>query len=195
MSRSDTPAVRYTMTAIVLHWALAVFIIGEFAWGWWMLGIPKSPPGMRADAYNLHKSIGMCVLALMVFRLVWNVVHRAPPLPAMPAWQARAVKATHALLYALLVVNPLAGLLGSVWSGYPIKWFGITLPAWGSDSPALKDAMSTLHLATGWLLAALVALHVGAAIYHAVRGDAIMQRILPGPRGTAARSPRDAVLP
>jgi cytochrome b561 len=55
--------------------------------------------------------------------------------------------------------------------------------------------MSTLHLATGWLLAALVTLHVGAAIYHAVRGDAIMQRILPGPRRTAARSPRNAVTP
>jgi cytochrome b561 len=195
MSPSDTPAARYTLTAIVLHWVLAVFIIGEFAWGWWMLEIPKSPPGMRADAFNLHKSIGMCVLVLMVVRLGWNISHRAPSLPAMPAWQALAVRVTHALLYVVLIVNPLAGFLGSVWSGYPIKWFGATLPALGSNSPALKDAMSTLHLATGWLLAALVTMHIGAAIYHAARGDAIMQRILPGPRRTAARSPRNAVTP
>jgi cytochrome b561 len=195
MSPSDTPVARYTMTAIVLHWVLAAFIIGEFAWGWWMLEIPKAPPGMRADAYNLHKSIGLCVLALMLFRVGWNITHPAPSLPAMPTWQALAVKVTHALLYAVLIANPLAGFLGSFWSGYPIKWFGITLPAWGSDSPLLKEAMSTLHLATGWLLAALVTLHVGAAIYHALRGDAIMQRILPGPRRTTARSPRNAVIP
>ena len=165
MSPSD-PAARYTMTAIVLHWALAILIVGDFAWGWWMLEIPKSPPGMRADAYNLHKSIGMCVLLLMVFRLAWNIVHRPPLLPAMSAWQALAVKATHALLYAVLIANPLSGFLGSFWSGYPIKWFGATLPAWGSNSPSLKEAMSTLHLATGWLLAALVArygAHAGQA--------------------------------
>jgi cytochrome b561 len=195
MSASDTPAARYTMTAIVLHWALAVFIIGDYAWGWWMMEIPKSPPGVRADAYNLHKSIGLCVLALMLFRLGWSITHRAPALPAMPAWQALAVKATHGLLYAVLIANPLAGFLGSFWSGYPIKWFGATLPALGSNSPALKDAMSTFHLATGWLLAALVALHVGAAIYHALRGDAIMQRILPGPQRATAGSAGNPALP
>jgi cytochrome b561 len=195
MSASDIPVARYTMTAIVLHWALAALIIFEYAWGWWMMEIPKSPPGIRADAYNLHKSIGLCVLVLMLFRMGWTIAYRPPSLPAMPAWQALAVKVTHALLYAVLIINPLAGFLGSVWSGYPIKWFGVTLPAWGSDAPLLKEAMSTLHLATGWLLAALVTLHVGAAIYHALRGDAIMQRILPGPPRTTAHSPGKPAIP
>jgi cytochrome b561 len=194
MSPSDQVA-RYTMTAIVLHWALAILIIGDFAWGWWMLEIPKSPPGVRADAYNWHKSIGLCLLLLMLFRLIWTIAHRPPPLPAMSAWQALAVKATHALLYAVLIANPLSGFLGSFWSGYPIKWFGVTLPAWGSNSPSLKEAMSTLHLATGWVLAALVTLHVGAALYHALRGDAIMQRMLPGPSRTAGRAPGKPALP
>ncbi len=65
----------------------------------------------------------------------------------MPRWQARARKASRTCaLYAALIVMPLAGYLGSVLSGYPVKWFGITLPAWGRSIRALKDVMSTVHL-------------------------------------------------
>jgi len=55
---------RYTRTAIVLHWLIAAIVIAEFAWGWWMQEIPKQPPGFRADAFNLHKSIGLTILVI-----------------------------------------------------------------------------------------------------------------------------------
>ena len=92
-------------------------------------------------------------------------------------WQARLATTTHVALYAALIVMPLAGYLGSVWSGYPIKCFGITLPAWGSSLPALKEAMSVVHLATSWLLLALVGLHVAGAVHHALRADGIATRM------------------
>ena len=60
---------------------------------------------MRADAFNFHKSIGLCLLALMLFRLGWRIAHRPPPLPAMPAWQARLAQATHVALYVALIVS------------------------------------------------------------------------------------------
>ena len=40
---------------------------------------------------------------------------------------------------AALFAMPLAGYLGSVFSGYPVKYFGVTLPAWGAKSEAVKD--------------------------------------------------------
>src|SRR6476659_4422342 len=132
---------RYTRTAVVLHWTIAIIVVGQFVWGWLMQEIPTSPPGLRADAYNFHKSIGLCLLALMLFRLGWRIAHRPPPLPAMPRWQVRAAKANHAALCAALSAMPVAGYLGSVWSGYPVKWFGITLPAWGASVPWLKSLM------------------------------------------------------
>src|SRR5262245_6741615 len=49
---------RYTKTAVVLHWLIAALVIAEFIHGWWMQEIPKQPPGLRADQFNLHKSIG-----------------------------------------------------------------------------------------------------------------------------------------
>ena len=61
-------ATGYTTTAIVLHWLIATAVVGLIGWGWWMQTIPKVPVGPRVDAYNLHKSIGMTVLLLMLVR-------------------------------------------------------------------------------------------------------------------------------
>ena len=122
---------RYTRVAIALHWLIAVAVIGQFAWGWWMQDIPKQPVGPRVDAFNFHKSVGMTIFALMVIRLLWRIGHRPPPLPPMAAWQATAARANHVVLYAALLIQPLAGYLGSEWSGYPVKFFGIVLPRVG----------------------------------------------------------------
>jgi cytochrome b561 len=169
---------QYTRTAIALHWFVAALVVGQFAWGWWMQEIPKSPPGVRADAFNLHKSLGLMLLALMAVRLAWRVGHSPPPLPPMPAWQARAARWTHGLLYAALIAIAVSGYLGSVFSGYPVKFFGVALPAWGGKEPALKDAFSLTHLAANWLLAALVALHVAGALKHAlVDRDGLLGRM------------------
>ena len=176
----DTTALapgRYTRTAVALHWLIAALFIGQFAWGWLMQEIPKSPPGMRADAFNFHKSIGLCILGLMLIRLGWRIAHPPPALAGLPAWQAHLARVTHVALYAALLVQPLSGYLGSVFSGYPVKWFGITLPAWGARSPELKDAMSTVHVVTSFVLLALVLLHVAGALHHALRRDGIVSRM------------------
>jgi cytochrome b561 len=157
---------RYTRTAIALHWIIALAVIAQVTWGWVMQAIPKQPPGVRADAFNVHKSIGLTILALMVVRALWRWRHPAPPLPAMPAWQIAAARANHAVLYACLFLMPLAGYLGSVFSGYPVKYFGITLPAWGWKDEAIKSAMSTAHFAVSWVLLAAIGLHVAAAMKH-----------------------------
>jgi cytochrome b561 len=178
MSRSS---VRYDGVAIALHWVMAVLLVGDFAWGWWMQQIPKSPPGVRADAFNLHKSFGLLLLALAVLRLGWRLFHRPPPPAAMPRWQWRVATANHGLMYATLILLPLAGYLGSVASGYPVKVFGFVLPAWGAKDDAIKAAMSAVHLGLSWVLAAAVSLHVAASVKHVVVDrDGLLQRMLPG---------------
>lgn len=90
----------------------------------------------------------------------------APPLPPLPGWQASLARTTHATLYAALFAMPLAGYLGSVFSGYPVKYFGITLPAWGAKSEPVKDFMSAAHLGVSFVLAAAVLVHVAGALKH-----------------------------
>jgi len=159
---------RYDRFAIALHWLIAAIVVGQLVFGWWMQEIPKQPTGPRAEAFNLHKSLGLTILALMIVRVFWRASHRPPPLPPLPAWQARAARITHAGVYVLLFVLPLAGYLGSVYSGYPVKLFGIALPAWGTRNAELKELCSIFHRAGGAALAALLLLHVAGAVKHAL---------------------------
>jgi cytochrome b561 len=162
-----------------LHWLVAAVLIAQFSWGWWMQQIPKQPPGLRADAFNLHKSVGLVLLALMLIRLGWRLLHPPPPLTGLPAWQEKLASTTHRLLYVVVFVQPVTGYLGSVFSGYPVKWFGMTLPAWGWASAPIKDAMSTIHLVNSFLLLGLVLLHVAGALSHALARDGYVRRMWP----------------
>lgn len=169
---------RYTSPAIVLHWLVAVAVVALIAWGWWMQTIPKDPVGPRVDAFNLHKSFGLLVLGLMVVRLAWRAAN-APPRPVdQPQWQVRVSKAVHWLLYISLFVQPLSGYLGSAFSGYPVKWFGVALPTWAAKSVAAKDAMSAIHSVNGWVLTILIAIHVAAAARHLfIARDGVVRRM------------------
>jgi cytochrome b561 len=181
-SRSeDGAAARYHSVSIALHWIVALLVFAQLALGWWMIEIPKHPPGARAWWFNLHKSIGLTIGLLALARIAWRLRHPAPPLPAtLPGWQVAAATANHYLLYACLVAMPLAGYLGSTFSGYPIKYFGITLPGWGWDAPALKELFSLIHYAIALLFTALVSLHVAAALKHLlIDRDRVFQRIWP----------------
>jgi cytochrome b561 len=172
------PSDRYTRTAIVLHWLIALAVLAQFTLGWWMQEIPKQPVGPRVDAFNLHKSVGMTIFALMALRLLWRARHPAPALPPMPPWQAGLARATHVLLYVVLLLQPLLGYLGSEVSGYPVRYFGMTLPSWAGKHVALKDALSTAHLVNSWVLATLVALHVSGALKHAlIDRDGLLARM------------------
>ena len=186
---------RYTTTAIVLHWLIAVAVIALTALGWWMLAIPKEPVGPRADAYNLHKSIGLVVLLLMIARLAWRAARGKPQLPPLPLWQARAASAVHALLYAGMFVVAFSGYLGSATSGYPVKFFGWVIPAWAGANVEVKDACSVVHLAVSWLLVMAIGVHVIATFYHQwVLRDGLLWRMWPqrtGARGRPVRAASD----
>jgi cytochrome b561 len=181
------PGTRYTAVAVTLHWLIAALVLAQLALGWWMIDIPKEPPGQRAYWFNLHKSIGMTIALLVLVRIAWRLRHPAPALPSsVPAWQRRAAAVSHAMLYACLLGMPLAGLLGSTFSGYPIKYFGITLPAWGYKSAPLKELFSSIHLGFAWVFMALIALHAAAALKHLlVDRDAVFWRMWPVRRDDA----------
>jgi len=172
---------RYTKVAVTLHWLIAALVVAQLTLGWWMIEIPKQPVGVRAFWFNLHKSIGMTIAGLVLVRIAWRFRHPAPPLPAcVPAWQRRAASISHALLYACLLGMPLVGFLGSTYSGYPIKYFGITLPTWGYKSDPLKGFFSSVHLGLAWLFMTLIVLHTGAALKHLlINRDAVFWRMWP----------------
>jgi cytochrome b561 len=167
----------HSRIVVALHWWIALLIAAEFALGWWMLGVPKTPPGLRAGWYNFHKSVGLVVLVAVLVRMVWRAAHRQAGVDALPAWQRTAAQIMHGLLYACMLLMPLTGLAGSMFTRYPIRFFGIVLPIWQRDWPAAKQLMSDVHDAIAWLFLALIALHVAAALWHWWQKDAVAARM------------------
>lgn len=97
----------------------------------------------------------------------------------MPIWQQRLARLNHLLLYGCMLVMPLSGFLRSVFPGFPIKYFGIVVPL-TAKNPALKEWLSTVHLATAVLFGSLIALHVLAALKHLLANrDGVLERMWP----------------
>jgi cytochrome b561 len=155
----------YTRTAVALHWIVAALVITAITMGWAMTEMEFSPLKLRL--FNWHKWVGVTVLALMLVRSFWRLTHRPPaPLP-MPAWQHLSSRVVHALLYVMLLVQPLTGWIYSNASGIPIVYLGlIPLPNLVNKDKALDVFAKEIHDAGGWVLAVLIGLHLLAAIKH-----------------------------
>jgi cytochrome b561 len=180
-------ALRSTATAWgglarLFHWAMPVLFATTIPLGWYMSDLPLGAHKVRL--YALHKSIGLTLLALTLLRLAWRLAERRPALPPMPRWQARAAGATHAALYALMFAIPLSGWLYNSAAGFPLRWFGlVNLPALTASNPALKPLAHGIHATAVWVLLALVALHVAAALkHHVVDRDRTLALMVPGLR-------------
>ena len=176
---TQTTQNKYSTVAIVLHWVTGLLILGQLTLGLWMIDLPKTPPGLRAGWFNIHKSLGILIAVLVIVRILWRLTHRPPALPqTLAAWQKKASHVTHHLLYVLIVVAPLSGFLSSAHSKYPIKFFGLELPKLFEPDANLKDLFSDIHLVTIWLLIALITVHILAALKHRfIDKDDIFQRM------------------
>lgn len=171
---------RYTPTAIALHWVAGALILGNLAFGLYMVDLPLSPAKLKY--YSWHKWAGVTIFLLSAARLLWRLTHAAPALPAdMPAWQRAAANASHRLLYALFFAAPLTGWLFSSAAGFQTVYFGVLpIPDLLAKDPALADTLKLAHRVVNYSLAALVTVHAAAAIKHqVVDGDGVLARMLP----------------
>lgn len=182
---------RYTRTAIILHWLIAVLIVANVLIVWSLDLLPDSAERPLVD---LHKSFGITVLGLAIMRLLWRLTHPAPPLPAsygrLERWSAHAA---HWSLYVLIFAMPISGWLhDSAWKAaaeHPLRLYGVIpwfrLGVVADLPPTQKEAMhalfSQIHGVLGWILVALFVLHVAGALKHQFWDkEEELQRMLPG---------------
>ena len=196
-----TQAKHYTAVAIVLHWAIAIAIAGMISLGWWMHEALEQPAtqAQAIAAYQLHKSIGLTILALSLARLGWRLANPAPPLPTgMKPWERLAANATHWAFYALIIIMPLTGWLyvSTGWSAHdnrplevPTLYFGLfQVPhLFGLSHLAettraiLASVIGFTHSKLAWGAIGLTVLHVGAALkHHFTDKDDVLTRMVPG---------------
>ena len=175
----ETLSPRYSAAAIALHWLSAALIVANLLLGISMVPLPLSP--RKFHWYAWHKWIGVSVFLLAWARLLWRWARPAPPFTGMAAWQMRAARWTHALLYLLMIAVPLSGWIYSSSTGVQVVYLGLVpLPDLVAKDRVLAATLKVVHVALNVALVTLIAAHVAAALkHHFIDRDNVLARMWP----------------
>jgi cytochrome b561 len=185
-----SPAARYTGVAIALHWLIAILALGQVAGGLYMHNLPDGA-AEKVALYQLHKSFGVTVLVLTLFRLFWRFTHPAPVLPAAMSGLEKAIaRSVHVLFYAVLIGIPLIGWALVSASPYAetvqTYLFGVIhmphLPFFDEveNRKEVARSIAEVHEYLAFAMVGLVGLHVVAALKHQfINRDGVLGRMLP----------------
>jgi len=169
----------YGWLTIVLHWLSAIIIIGLFSLGLWMVDLGYYHSWRKAGP-ELHQSIGLTLLMIMVIRLVWRFIQISPqPLTSYKRYEIQAAKIVHALLYLLIFLIMISGYLFSTAEGEGIVYFNqFIIPGLGAIMENQEDLMGYFHQYAAYLLIFVVVLHAIAALkHHFIDKDATLLRM------------------
>ncbi|NVK19437.1 MAG: YceI family protein [Methylocystaceae bacterium] len=162
------------------HWIMVLGFIALYVIGFYMTGLPLGPDMFEQIA--LHKSIGMIVLGLSVLRLVWRFTNPNPKLPSgMPTHERIGSYVSHIALYGVMIVMPLSGWAMSSAANYPVSIFGwVTMANIMDPSKEAVEFLKSFHGLMAWVILALIAVHVLAALkHHFINKDNVLTRMLP----------------
>lgn len=171
----------YRRPARLFHWIVALVVLLMIPAGVIMTreGLDR---GLQDVLFVFHKNTGTLLFPLVLARIAYRWRHPPPPLPGtVPGWQRRLARASHLALYALLVVMPLSGFVRVRAGGFPVELLDLMgAGPWIPKSEALAATAQGVHFLAALLLVALLALHVGATLHHALaRRDGVWQRMWP----------------
>jgi cytochrome b561 len=184
---------RYDRVARALHWLVAALAVIVVSLGLASTAAARNTPA-RDGLLLLHRSIGLTILALMLFRALWRGRHPPPLLPsALPRLEAVLARLSHLGLYLIFIAMPLAGYVNAAAAGHPVSLFGIvSIPPLLPVDERVSQVAIAVHLAGQYLVYLLVALHIAGALYHTiVRRDGVLGRMLPRRRPGRGRSEAD----
>ena len=177
----EKPINSFNRTAILLHWAVAFLLMAQFLIGLDMVDIPKGPDSPRPFWFNTHKSIGIILGCLIFFRLYWRLRFGVPKSPSSsPIWERIAANVSHILLYFCMLLMPISGLVGSLFSKYDLFFLGMKIPKLFEHDAFVKELMTTIHQSTSYIFLTIICIHILAAVKHLVIDcDGVFERMMP----------------
>jgi cytochrome b561 len=170
----------YPSTSKLLHWLIAACVLTTAPVAIAMGRVAEGPT--QNTLYNLHKSLGVLIFVLMILRLFNRLAVDAPIAdPKIEPWQQTLSAIVHASLYVLLLAMPIVGYVANSAFGASTPFFGLfELPPIVGKNEGLSNTLFAIHRWVGFLVIALVLMHVGAALFHTfVLRDNVINRMLP----------------
>ena len=109
----------YGAVAQILHWLTAILVLVAFIYG---LGGSEQRVYLPSRDFDrqLHETLGLCVFALVVLRVLWRLIDTQPEPPQLARWMEIAGKSVQGLLYLLLFAVPLTAIAGAWLEGHPL---------------------------------------------------------------------------
>ncbi len=177
---TNAPSPGYGAVAKSLHWLVVILLVAQYIVGWTMPHVGRNT--LPVGLIFWHVTIGMTLLAVIVLRFGWKLIHPVAPYPGLPRWQNRLASALHGILYLALVAHILMGWANASARAWNVDILGILPMPWIMPAASRTGmALGDIHNTFAWTLLALIVLHVAAALYHyVVRRDRVLQRMLPG---------------
>jgi len=159
--------VNYGHVSRLLHWLMAIIIIGLMIVGLYMTGLDREDPSRR-ELYHLHKAFGMTIILLGIIRIGWIFISHPPQLPVgLKAWETKLAKSAKHLLYLLIVFVPVSGYTMSTLLGYPVDIFGLfELPMLMEKNKEVGEIFRSIHWIIAYLMIGVVGLHAAGALKH-----------------------------
>lgn len=170
----------YAPIGKALHWISALLVLGIIPAGIVMTNI--GPGALQNQLYDLHRSFGVVVFVLAVWRVVVRLYHGAPaPYAGLTRFERVASGFTHYALYGLLLAMPLIGWLMTSAYRVDVSVFGLfTLPHLAPKDETLFTIFQWMHLGGAIAMTLLVLLHIAGALKHTlVKKDIVLWRMLP----------------
>jgi cytochrome b561 len=179
---------RYSPVAIVFHWTMAVLVLFQLGWGWWMGRLPVG--GAKVGAYEVHFAVGLLMLLLVIGRLSWRLL--APDLindADKPGWESVMARITHYVFYICLFGLPLTGwaMVSATAPEATLRGAGVIpwplLPFHDLSNTQLwliEEVAEGMHWGMVVTLLLMIPLHAGAAVkHHLIDRDDVFHAMLP----------------
>lgn len=171
---------RFGLFTRLLHWLIAVLILGLIWLGWYMVDLTYYNKWYNASLHY-HKSLGILALALALVKIGWQWHTPAPgPVAGLKTWEKTGAKLMHYILWGMMLLIPVTGYLISTSAGKPIQLFNwFELPAIVDVDEQLRELAIDVHYYLAYATLFLVAGHAGAALkHHFINGDETLKRML-----------------
>jgi cytochrome b561 len=153
---------------MALHWSTVLLVLAQFVTAW-LHGLAEARQSDFTEILIwMHRSLGATVWMLSMGRLAWRVsAARLPPFPEMMTRLHRAVvKSSEWALYALLLGQPVTGMLTTLFAGRPFELFLWEFSPPLSRNEPLANVFHAVHGLGGWALAVVALGHAAAALFH-----------------------------